>query len=271
MMHARWLVTAAMFVCALLLSAGVAAAGDVRGVTNFGGGQQIWIDAGAYDSKSAEFVQDTGEAGNTLSGSAYYCPTVSTWDDIQKWYMEYSINPTEVPSVNLSGTWYFYARVYQPDTPAPGDRQANLPNDSDYLLVRGDPGDGTGASWYTDALAGLNNDDDRIFNDIWHSTSDPKAGLDQSYDFSWKWYTNQNFETPTYTSKEFNLEDGKITFRINEREGHPYNVRFDALVWSNVDIDAYFPTDADYVAVPEPASLSLLLVGAVGLIRRRRR
>jgi hypothetical protein len=48
--------------------------------------------------------------------------------------------------------------------------------------------------------------------------------------------------------KTFKVIDGKVTFRIYEREAALTNAMIDVICWA--DDDGYMPTDADIMAVP---------------------
>ena len=244
-------------ICAVLVLAlaSYAGASDIFGVTHYGGGTQIWINVGDFDSASPQFV-DQGLAGS-LSGNSYQFQQDSNGGDKQEWYGEYTIDPADVPGVTLSGTWYFWARGYM-KLGTTGD----IWTESDYLFVKGD--DAVGPTWGADALAAADNADDRILNEWSNNPDGPGLNV-------WGWGSNAQWDTGLdVKSKEFNLVDGVITFRINERESADSNVHLDVICWSNVDESAYVPNDNDYLAIPEPVTLSLLLPGAAVLFRRRK-
>ena len=229
-------------ICAVLVLAlaSYAGASDIFGVTHYGGGTQIWINVGDFDSASPQFV-DQGLAGS-LSGNSYQFQQDSNGGDKQEWYGEYTIDPADVPGVTLSGTWYFWARGYM-KLGTTGD----IWTESDYLFVKGD--DAVGPTWGADALAAADNADDRILNEWSNNPDGPGLNV-------WGWGSNAQWDTGLdVKSKEFNLVDGVITFRINERETATSNVHIDVICWSNVDENAYMPTDADYQAAgpPQPA------------------
>ena len=188
------------------------------------GQYQIWIEAEGYDAKTAEFVVATDVTG--ASGDALYCPTVSDSTDLQQWWIEYSIDSADasLSGITLDGTWYCWVRATQPTADD---------EDADWLIVRDDADDGTGTAWYTDALATLLESDDRIADDLQNRNA---VG-------QWAWIggdtTNKGLE------KEFTVgTDGKIIFRINERQAGPGNARIDAICWSN---------DPNYVPVDKNA------------------
>jgi len=244
-------------ICAVLVLAlaSYAAASDVFGVTNHGGGTQIWMNVGDFDSASPQFV-DQGLAGS-LSGGSYQFQQYSNSGDKQEWYGEYTIDPADVPGVTLSGTWHFWVRGYMKL-----GTTGNVFEESDYLFVKGD--DATGATWGADALAAADNADDRIVNE-W-ANSPGCVGVD-----AWGWGSNAQWDTGLeLKNKDFNLVDGVITFRVNERESADSNLHLDVICWSTVDDSAYVPSDADYIAIPEPVTLSLLLPGVAVLLRRRK-
>lgn len=186
--------------------------------------KQIWIEAENYDLKSDEFVEDAAVSG--ASGQALYCPTYSPTADIQQWWMEYSIDSldTQINAADLTGTWYCWVRVNQPSANA---------EEADYLLVKGDPNDGSGQTWYSAALGAIDDAKDRISNDI--------SGLAGAGVGVWGWLG----EAGSGVAKQFNVDEaGKIVFRINEREGGEGNGRIDVICWTNDP--SYKPSDADF-------------------------
>ncbi len=185
---------------------------------------QIWIDAADFGSKTADFQEDTA-ASDTLSRHAYYFPNYDGPSTFQPWWAEYTIAAVDVPGVTLDGkTWYFWARASQPISGA---------EESDVVFVKGDPGDGTGGSWYDDALATVDVATDRILNDL---ASVGGVG-------AWVWCST---ETESVVSKEFNLdENNEIVFRISERESGLANARIDAMMWT--DDPNFVPADSDYL------------------------
>jgi hypothetical protein len=204
---------------------GIVTASDIRVDYNSTLGRaSIWIEAEDYDSKTAEFVVDPQVMN--ASGDALYFDQYSPNVQIDQWWAEYSIDSAAVtePAITLSGNWYCWVRVNQPQA---GVEEAN------YLLVKGDPNDGSGSDWYSAAIAGVSDGDDILNNDI---AGNGGAGIG-----TWIW---MGASTKTAgVEKEFNLDtEGRIVFRINEREGGPDAGRIDAICWTNDPI--YVPNDA---------------------------
>jgi len=216
-------------------------ASDIKGVTYEGGGTQIWIKVGAFDYASPEFVDR--HVANSLSGKSYQFRTpYSNSDDKQEWYAEYTLDPADLTGISLSGTWYFWARGYMELGSTGG-----IFEESDFLFVKGD--DAVGPTWGADALAAGTKADHAIFNEWSNNPDGPGLNV-------WGWSSNAVWDTGLQLrSREFNLIDGVVTFRINERESATSNVHVDVICWSNVDEGAYMPTDADYQAAgpPQPA------------------
>jgi len=230
-----------MLLLVVVVVSSSASASDIKGVTYEGGGVQIWLDVDEFDYATPQFV-DRRVPGN-LSGASYQFRTpYSNSDDVQEWYAEYTLDPADLPGISLSGTWYFWARGYMTLGSTGG-----IWEESDYLFVKGD--DAVGPTWGADALAAADNADDRILNEWSNNPDGPGLNV-------WGWGSNAQWDTGLdVKSKEFNLVDGVITFRINERETATSNVHIDVICWSNVDENAYMPTDADYQAAgpPQPA------------------
>ena len=185
----------------------------------------IWIEAEDYDSKTAEYVVDSEVI--LASDLALYCPTESGSATTEPYWMEYSIDSTDpaLSGVALDGTtWYAWARVNQPEADG---------FEAQWLLVKGDSGDGSGAGWYDTAVAGVVYADDCIANSI---SSKGGAGPGQ-----WAWIGDDT----AGLEKDFNLDaDNKIVFRINEREGGPGNGRIDAIALASEP--NFVPTDGDF-------------------------
>lgn len=212
----------------LVLSAcGIVAASDIRVDYNSTLGRAlIWVEAEDYDSKTPEFVVDPQVMN--ASGDAFYFEQYSPNVQIDQWWAEYSIDSAAItePAIMLSGDWYCWVRVNQPQA---GAEEAN------YLLVKGDSGDGAGSDWYSTAIATVTDADDILNNDI---AANGGAGSG-----AWVW---MGASTKTAgVEKEFNLDtEGKIVFRINEREGGSNSARIDAICWTNDP--NYAPNDAAF-------------------------
>ena len=234
--------------------------------SEYEGGQQIWITADAFvarstDGGSPNFILDL-DANDPLSGSAYYFyleGAVSDPNDQLNWWAEYQVPTSSVPAhFDLSGTWYFQARTQQPPEP----EQEFWYADADYLFVNGHAGDlntsnPTDDDWWA-AVGARTNEDDRILNDL--HLLDPKP-----YRPNWAWVAHN---PSTSRPKTLAVIDGDVTFRIYEREASPDNARIDVMVFANSE--SYVPTDDDFLnAIPEPATLSLLALGGLGVMRRR--
>ena len=176
--------------------------------------------------KLLSFVVDSSVEG--ASGEVLYCPTYSATADMQQWWMEYSIDSADlqIDAADLTGTWYCWVRVNQPSANA---------EEADYLFVKGDPNNGSGETWYSTAFASADDSADRIANDI--------SGLVGTGVGVWGWLG----EAGNGVAKLFSLDsEGKIVFRINEREGGEGNARIDVICWTNDP--TYVPTDADFDA-----------------------
>ncbi len=202
----------------------------------------IWIEAEDYDAKTAEFVVDS-DAYN-VSGSALYFAQDSDKTDMQQWWSEYSIDSATIndPNVSLSGNWYCWVRVNQPELGA---------EEATFLIVKGDSGDGSGTDWYETAFAGLDDGDDILNNDI--------AGNGGAGFGAWTWMGGS--DAVNGVEKEFNLDiEGKIVFRINERESNENSGRIDAICWT--DDATFVPSDAAFGRVSISDGLVLELNAA---------
>jgi hypothetical protein len=177
--------------------------------SNFGNAHQIWFQAEDYDERNPDtdqyypVVDAAGAFGKavTRAGGA---------GGMIRWTFDISA------AGGKGGTWYFWGRIINPS------------NMSDYMLVKGDPGDpvipdkppfpgGSGSAPFDDA-------DDRIFEiDV-----GPSWGWAQGWD-------------PEGHVKE--LQNGENTMYVFHRQGDA-TVFWDVFVWT--DSDTYVPTDADY-------------------------
>ena len=216
-----------MTVALAIAFASVAHASDVR-VTSFDSGTQIWIEAEDYDSKTTEYTVDVDSVGP--SGRSLYFPDYSDRATIDPWWGEYSIDSADpdLSAVSLTGTWYCWVRVNQPEANA---------EEADYLLVKGD--DGTGISWYDTAIATVDDVNDIIGN---AAEAAGASGVG-----SWQWLGYDS--TTGGVAKNFALDtDGKIVFRMNEREGGEGNIRIDSICWASEP--NYIPDDIDFGQAP---------------------
>jgi len=176
--------------------------------SNFGNAHQIWFEAEDYDERNPDtnqFYQVVTSAGAfgkaiTRAGGA---------GGMIRWTFDISA------AGGKGGTWYFWGRLINPS------------NSSDYMLVKGDPGDpvipdkapfpgGSGSAPFDDT-------DDRIFE------------IDVP---AWQWAQGWD---PEGHVKE--LQNGENTMYIFHRQGNE-TVFWDAFMWT--DSAAYVPTDADY-------------------------
>jgi hypothetical protein len=177
--------------------------------SNFGGAHQIWFEAEDFDERNPATDQ--------------YYPVVEAADAFGKavsraggagGMIRWTFNIGRAGG--KGGTWYFWVREINP---------SNL---SDYMLVKGDPGDPqipTGPPFPGgDGSAPFDNADDRI--------------LEETIGPPWAWARSGHEEGHTKQ-----LQDGENTMYIFHRQGD--NTAFwDVFVWT--DSPNYVPTDADY-------------------------
>ncbi|MHC4226619.1 MAG: discoidin domain-containing protein, partial [Planctomycetota bacterium] len=178
-------------------------------VSSYGGGHQIWFEAEEFDERNPDSDQyypvvDAADAFGqavTRSGGA---------GGMIRWTFDIST------AGGAGGTWYFWAR------------QINSNNQSDYMLVEGDPDDAqipTGPPFPgSNGTAPFVNGDDRIFEE---NVGPP-----------WAWGRSGHEEGHT---KE--LQDGENTMYIFHRQGND-TVLWDVFMWT--DDASYVPTDDDY-------------------------
>jgi hypothetical protein len=178
-------------------------------ISNFGGGHQIWFEAEDYDERNPDtnayypVVDAAGAFGKaiTRTGNA---------GGMIRWTFDISTTGGK------GGTWYFWGRVINPS------------NTSDYMLVKGDPGDPVIPSGPpfpgNDGTAPFNNAHDRIFEE----TDGPP----------WTWCLKGHDEGHTKV-----LQNGENTMYIFHRQGDS-TVFWDVFLWT--DSPTYVPTDADY-------------------------
>jgi len=209
-----------IFVALLLLTMPVYAVKNFK-ISNYAGGHQIWFEAEDYDERNPDTDQyypvvDAADAfGKAINRSGGAGGMI-------RWTFDISA------AGGKGGTWYFWARILNPD------------NQSDYMLVEGDPDDAeipTGPPFPGDSgEAPFVNDDDRIFEE---NVGPP-----------WGWARAGHEEGHT---KE--LQDGENTMYIFHRQGNN-TVFWDVFMWA--DRSNYVPTDEDYrnakIFVPSIAS-----------------
>ena len=192
---------------ALLLTTPIYAVKNFK-ISSYGGAHQIWFEAEDFDERDPAteqyytLVDEVGAFGQAIQRDNG--PGMIRWTfDISK-------------ASGTGGTWYFWGRVINPG------------NQSDYLLVEGDPGDAeipTGPSYPGGNEAGpFLNSDDRVFEE---NTGPP-----------WGWGLSNHEEGHT---KE--LQNGENTMYIFDRSGNN-TVFWDTFMWT--DDPDYVPTDADY-------------------------
>jgi len=177
--------------------------------SNFGGAHQVWFEAEDFDQRNPNTEQyypvvDAADAFGKAVTRAGGAGGMIRWT--------FSISKAG----GKGGTWYFWVREINP---------SNL---SDYMLVKGDPGDPqipTGPPFPGgDGAAPFDNADDRI--------------LEETVGPPWAWARSGHEEGHTKQ-----LQDGENTMYIFHRQGD--NTAFwDVFVWT--DSASYVPTDADY-------------------------
>jgi hypothetical protein len=178
-------------------------------ISNFGNAHQIWFEAEDYDERNPDtnayypVVDAAGASGKaiTRTGSA---------GGMIRWTFDISA------AGGKGGTWYFWGRIINPS------------NTSDYMLVKGDPGDpvipdkapfpgGSGSAPFVDS-------DDRIFE----------------VDVPAPWGWAQGWDPEGHVKE---LQNGENSMYIFHRQGDA-TVFWDVFVWT--DSDTYVPTDADF-------------------------
>jgi len=179
--------------------------------SNFGGAHQIWFEAEDFDERNPASDQYYAIADQTGAfGQAINRPSGA--GGMIRWTFDIGL------AGGQGGTWYFWARQINPN------------NQSDYMLVQGDPGDPqipTGPPFPGgDAVAPFDNADDRVFEENVGTLG------------AWAWGLSNHEEGHT---KE--LQNGQNTMYIFHRSGNN-TVFWDVFVWT--DSASYVPTDADY-------------------------
>ncbi|MFC1635367.1 hypothetical protein ACFL5Z_11040 [Planctomycetota bacterium] len=208
-----------MFAALLFIAMPVHAIENFK-VSEHGGGHQIWFEAEAFDQRNPEgeqyypVVDADGAFGQAITRSGGAGGMIRWTFDISR-------------AGGKGSTWYFWARVLNPS------------NQSDYMLVEGDPGDAEipdGPPFPGgDGTAPFDNDDDRIF----------EADVGPP----WGWWGNNE-------GSDKELQDGENTMYIFHRQGND-TVFWDVFMWA--DSASYVPNDADYqsaVIPPPPTSAS---------------
>jgi hypothetical protein len=197
-----------VFVAFLFMTMPVYAVKNFK-TSNFGNAHQIWFEAEDYDERNPDtnayypVVDAAGAFGKaiTRTGSA---------GGMIRWTFDIST------AGGKGGTWYFWGRVINPG------------NTSDYMLVKGDPGDPVIPSGPpfpgNDGAAPFTNAHDRIFEE----TDGPP----------WTWCLAGHEEGHTKQ-----LQNGENTMYVFHRQGDS-TVFWDVFVWT--DNPDYVPTDKDY-------------------------
>ena len=199
-----------MFVTVLLITVPAYAVKTYK-TSDFGGAHQIWFEAEHFDERNPgtdEFypVVDAADAFGQAVTRAGGAGGMIRWTfDVSK-------------AGGKGGTWYFWARQINPN------------NQSDYMLVQGDPGDAqipTGPPFPGGGdVPPFVNGDDRVFEE---NVGTPG---------NWAWGLSNHEEGHTKQ-----LQNGQNTMYIFHRSGNN-TVFWDVFVWT--DSASYTPTDADY-------------------------
>jgi len=211
-MFHRWYLTlsVSIFIALLLVAMPAYAVKDLK-VSNNGGGVQVWFEAENWDARDPDtdeffpLVDEAGAFGQAWTRAGGAGGRLTYTFDIGA-------------AGGSAGTWFFWGRVINPS------------NNSDYMLVEGDPDDGDipGGPPYPgeNEVAPFLNDDDRIFE---QNTGGPGA---------WGWARDDRAEGHTK-----DLQNGVNTMHIYHRQGNDTKI-VDVLMWA--DSPDYVPTDDDY-------------------------
>ena len=185
-------------------------------ISSYGAGVQIWFEAEAFDERipdSDQYFKVTGQKTTPKAPAGAFGEAV-TRSGGAGGRISWEFDTKKVDGKR--GVWKFWARVYNPN------------NMSDYMLVKGDPGDDKIPDVPPfpggDAVAPFDNTDDRIF---------------EATTATWGWWGNSEGST-----KE--LQDGINTMYIFHRQGDA-TVFWDVFMWT--DDAAYNPLvsgDEDY-------------------------
>jgi len=202
-----------IFVALLLITMPVYAVENFK-ISNYGGAHQIWFEAEDFDERDPPtneyypVVDADGAFGKAINRAGGAGGRISWTFDISE-------------AGGKGGTWYFWGRVIIPY------------NESDYMLVEGDPGDAeipTGPPFPggRDTQPFIDGDD-RIF--------------EQNVGPPWGW-TGINTAALVLEGHVKELQDGQNTMYIYHREGD-ISVFWDVFMWT--DDPDYVPTDEDYI------------------------
>jgi len=179
-------------------------------ISSFGGAHQIWFEAEDYDVRDPDTDEFYLVAASPPAGAFGDAMTrAGGAGGMISWTFDISA------AGGSGGTWYFWYRGINPS------------NQSDYMLVEGDPGDAeipAGPPYPGESdTPPFTNDDDRVFEEDVPS---------------WGWARASHEEGHT---KE--LQDGANTMYIFHRQGDG-SVFWDVFMWT--DDPNYTPTDDDY-------------------------
>ncbi|MBA7640931.1 hypothetical protein ES703_48602 [subsurface metagenome] len=183
-------------------------------ISNYGGVHQIWFEAEDFDERNPPtneyypVVDADGAFGKAINRAGGAGGRI-------RWTFDISA------AGGKGGTWYFWGRVIIPY------------NESDYMLVEGDPGDAeipTGPPFPGDRdTQPFIDGDDRIFE---FNVGPP-----------WGW-TGTNTAALVLEGHVKELQDGENTMYIYHRQGIEV-VFWDVFMWT--DDPDYVPTDEDYI------------------------
>ena len=182
-------------------------------VSSYGGGRQIWFEVEDFDERdpadesSFALSDEAGAFGRTIS-------SVNGSDGNGMIRYDFDISKAG----GSGGEWYFWGRVINPN------------NNSDFMLVAGNPGDEVP---FTQPVSGLTNDH-RIFEQ-----SD--LGTD------WVWAPTEGSAGEEAHTKT--LQDGENSMYVISRES---GAIWDVFMWT--DDPDYVPTDEDYINAQAPVA-----------------
>ena len=177
-------------------------------ISNYGGGHQIWFEAEDYDERNPDtdqyfpVVDEAGAFGRAITRAGGAGGMISWTFNIGA-------------AGGKAGTWYFWGRIINPS------------NQSDFMIVQGNPGDPeipTEPPFPGSSSAPGFTDEHRIFEE---DTGPP-----------WTWGLTNHEEAHTKQ-----LQDNENTMYILHRQGND-TMFWDVFMWT--DDAGYIPTDEDY-------------------------